>query len=569
MEEDRDKKSVCEGERYALETFGLIKLRELLNDGNGRYFEAVDRTGKKHFVKVRKAVDDEFLREYYEREVELTKTLKHKNIVESFNAVFLPGYCIVDSECCDTDLEIFEKFNYSGALPEPVLQAVTKDVAAGISYLHEKGIAHCDIKPRNILLQFNPDGSFTSKIGDFFFSQRDAGDGLSMVQGTPFFMAPEVANGEKYTKKCDLWSLGVMLFKLATGKSPFSNAKTRTEIAKQPPVFDDLDAAEVSDACKDLIRKLLVRDPAARLSITDVISHPFLSPELRMEDRPEREVRSRREERPPQSDIYKEEERYAMRTFGLTKLRDFKPGSFGHHFLAVDRTGKKHFVKVRKPLGARDAFVKEYYEREVEISKALKHKNVVETFDAVVVRNSSVIDAEHCDTDLESFVMFNHAGVLPEPILKSVAKDVAAGISYLHEKGIAHCDIKPEHVFLKFNPDGSFTTKIGGFVLSQFDREGIDTVQGTPNYKAPEVKSGVKYTKQCDLWSLGVTLYKVATGRFPFSSPSKIAEESPNFDILDAAEVSDACKDFIKKLLVKDPAARMSINDVLSHPFLQ
>jgi len=92
-------------------------------------------------------------------------------------------------------------------------------IAQAIQHLHNKGIAHRDIKLANILLKKD----CTIKLADFGFAKESNSEEVMMRTycGTPITMAPEILKGKPYDKKCDIWSLGVILFQLTFGKLPF------------------------------------------------------------------------------------------------------------------------------------------------------------------------------------------------------------------------------------------------------------------------------------------------------------------------------------------------------------
>ncbi|XP_068929361.1 MAP kinase-interacting serine/threonine-protein kinase 2 isoform X3 [Petaurus breviceps papuanus] len=184
---------------------------------------------------------------------------------------------------------------------------VVQDIASALDFLHNKGIAHRDLKPENILCE-NPDQVSPVKICDF-----DLGSGIKLNGdcspistpelltpcGSAEYMAPEVVeafNEEAtiYDKRCDLWSLGVILYILLSGYPPFVGhcgsdcGWDRGEachtcqnmlfesIQAGKYEFPDKDWAHISFGAKDLISKLLVRDAKKRLSAAQVLQHPWV-----------------------------------------------------------------------------------------------------------------------------------------------------------------------------------------------------------------------------------------------------------------------------------------------------
>lgn len=184
---------------------------------------------------------------------------------------------------------------------------VVQDIASALDFLHNKGMAHRDLKPENILCE-HEDRISPVKICDF-----DLGSGIKLNSdrspistpelltpcGSAEYMAPEVVeafNEEAtiYDKRCDLWSLGVILYIMLSGYPPFvgrcgsdcgwENGEPCQ--ACQNTLFDSIqegkyefpekDWAHISSSAKDLISKLLVRDAKKRLSAAQVLQHPWV-----------------------------------------------------------------------------------------------------------------------------------------------------------------------------------------------------------------------------------------------------------------------------------------------------
>ena len=97
-------------------------------------------------------------------------------------------------------------------------------IANGMKQLRKHSIVHRDLKPHNFLLSDNSDTPII-KIADFGFAKRknesEQEELYETLCGTPMYMAPEIHNGMKYTEKADLWSIGVLLYEMVTGKPPF------------------------------------------------------------------------------------------------------------------------------------------------------------------------------------------------------------------------------------------------------------------------------------------------------------------------------------------------------------
>jgi MAP kinase interacting serine/threonine kinase len=211
---------------------------------------------------------------------------------------------------------LLETIEDRGSLTEQEASLVVRDIAKALNFLHQKGIAHRDLKPENILCvkagQLVP-----VKICDFDLGSgvvvRDSNKDDSPITtpelqtpvGSAEFMAPEVVNvwqdqAWSYDKRCDLWSLGIILYILLCGYPPFYGHCGREcgweqgEVCKdcQDQLFERIQDGEfefhrddwvaVSDDAKDLIRHLLVKDPYQRYSAQEVLNHPWVSMESSM-----------------------------------------------------------------------------------------------------------------------------------------------------------------------------------------------------------------------------------------------------------------------------------------------
>ncbi|CRL00802.1 CLUMA_CG014053, isoform A [Clunio marinus] len=152
-------------------------------------------------------------------------------------------------------------------------------ICRGLKYLHDSFVTHRDIKPDNILLASN-DADPLVKISDFGLSKFVALDSMQTVCGTQLYVAPEVLMGGVYTSKVDMWSLGVLLFAMLSGSVPFCDAygppDVTTQIKEAKYSFKSRLWNDVSRPAKDLIRKLIQKEPEKRLTIDEVLSHPWL-----------------------------------------------------------------------------------------------------------------------------------------------------------------------------------------------------------------------------------------------------------------------------------------------------
>jgi len=169
-----------------------------------------------------------------EHEIDLLRTLNHKNIVKYLGTS-------KDSKNLNIFLEkvtggslenIYRKY----PIPENILKIYTKQILEGLEYLHAYNIIHRDIKAANILFETNA----VCKLADFGSSKKICSSMNKSLCGTPYWMAPEVVRQSGHNRFADIWSLGCTVYELFMRKPPWSDKKDISvlltiEKAKRPP----------------------------------------------------------------------------------------------------------------------------------------------------------------------------------------------------------------------------------------------------------------------------------------------------------------------------------------------
>lgn len=206
------------------------------------------------------------------QEIRTLRGLEHVNIVQyrgfksegEFLNIFLeyvPGGSLAS------------KLANNGPLDENAVRGFIKQCLAGLAYLHQRGIIHRDIKGANILV----DTDNVAKISDFGLSKHeDAAKNRFSMQGTAFWMAPEVARArEQTTTKADIWSLGCLIIELLTGQHPFPKLQAFQAIYKiGKGSIPDLPEG-LSPELEDVLVSCLKPDPKERPGAIDLLKHPF------------------------------------------------------------------------------------------------------------------------------------------------------------------------------------------------------------------------------------------------------------------------------------------------------
>ncbi|XP_063248996.1 ribosomal protein S6 kinase alpha-3 isoform X2 [Prinia subflava] len=180
--------------------------------------------------------------------------------------------------------ELLDKILRQKFFSEREASAVLFTITKTVEYLHAQGVVHRDLKPSNILYVDESGNPESIRICDFGFAkQLRAENGLLMTPCyTANFVAPEVLKRQGYDAACDIWSLGVLLYTMLTGYTPFANGPDDTPeeiLARIGSGKFSLSGGywnSVSDTAKDLVSKMLHVDPHQRLTAAQVLSHPWI-----------------------------------------------------------------------------------------------------------------------------------------------------------------------------------------------------------------------------------------------------------------------------------------------------
>ena len=215
-------------------------------------------------------------------EIDILKNLTHPNIVRLYEVYESKSTIHLVTELCE-GRELFDEIADRDKLSEVEAAHVLKQLLQAVAYCHGQKIAHRDLKPENILIDVRNKGSI--KVIDFGTSHHYSDEEHTMHQqyGTPYYIAPEVLVGT-YTEKCDMWSIGVIIYIMLSGKPPF-NAASEPEIMKKVKrgtwAFSGDVWSTISEDAKDLITKLMEKNVDKRISAVDALAHPWIKAQVK------------------------------------------------------------------------------------------------------------------------------------------------------------------------------------------------------------------------------------------------------------------------------------------------
>eukprot|EP00898_Chlorokybus_atmophyticus_P002359 jgi/Chlat1/3123/Chrsp21S03353 len=233
-----------------------------------------------------KAVDKEKMKargdkpEYLKREVDVMYKFRgHANVVHMHDAYEDNLFVYIVMEIC-TGGELFDRIIKRGHYTEKDAAAITRQILQVVALCHLEGIVHRDLKPENFLFA-QPTEDAPLKMIDFGLAGQLSLSQAKPLQGsvgTLYYMAPEVLTG-KYDVRADVWSVGVIMYVTLCGFFPFYGSNhhdVMKAITYKPVDFSQPPWPDISDSAKQLLNLMLVKDPHARPTAAQCLSHPWV-----------------------------------------------------------------------------------------------------------------------------------------------------------------------------------------------------------------------------------------------------------------------------------------------------
>ncbi|XP_026534964.1 ribosomal protein S6 kinase alpha-5 isoform X3 [Notechis scutatus] len=497
--------------------------------------------------------------------------------------------------------ELFTHLSQRERFNEDEVRIYIGEIVLALEHLHKLGIIYRDIKLENILL--DSDGHVV--LTDFGLSKEfvnDENERTYSFCGTIEYMAPDIIRGGNtgHDKAVDWWSVGVLMYELLTGASPFTvdgERNSQTDISRRILKSEPPYPQEMTAFAKDLIQCLLMKDPKKRLgcgsgSADEIKQHSFfkgysfVAPSI----------------------LFKHNAAIMDPVYFLTKHNQpgvtniarsamMKDSPFYLHYeldLKEKPLGEGSFSICRKCLHKktrREYAVKIISKRlEVNTQREITALKLCEGHPNVVKLHEIYHDQLHTFLVMEIL----KGGELLERIQKKkyfseteasyIMRRLVSAVSHMHDVGVVHRDLKPENLLFTDESDNSEIKIIDfGFArLKPSDNQPLRTPCFTLHYAAPELLNHNGYDESCDLWSLGVILYTMLSGQIPFQSQDtsiictnvletmkKIKRGEFSFEGDAWKNVSQEAKDLIQGLLTVDPNKRIKMTSLRHNDWLQ
>lgn len=264
-----------------LTELGKYKIaKEIDRGGMGAVYRAFDTNlGRMVALKVLSphlGLDESFV-ERFRREAKMAANLRHRNIVTIYDMGSADDQYYIAMEYVEGP-NLREEVRTSGRMAPQRVAAILKQLAAALDYAHDQGVIHRDIKPSNILIEAEDE----VKLADFGIAKAlsDSTTGLTGTQiriGTPHYMSPEQAEGQSLNAASDIYSLGIVVYEMLAGRTPFTGATTAVllaHISKQPPSLRAL-VPGLPAKVEKVVFKALEKQPQKRYQTAGEFARAF------------------------------------------------------------------------------------------------------------------------------------------------------------------------------------------------------------------------------------------------------------------------------------------------------
>jgi serine/threonine protein kinase len=508
-----------------------------------------------------KAIVDRFI-----REGRILTKLKHPNLVQLFELgtldedVFFISMEFIQGE------SVLDRIHRLGRIRIPDALRIAKEVAKGLHSVHEKGIVHRDMSPDNILIVTDEQENETVKIIDFGIAKPlfECTHGYTLANdftGKVEYCSPEqcglLEEDEVIDRRADIYSLGVTLYEMLTGRLPFYACTPQGYILKHAnespkPVSTHFLPGEFPEFLDKVITRMLMKKREERYSSMEGVIHdlnlidscPDLIPIKEMKDSNSLQI----------GDLF-------ARQYLLQKKIGI--GGMGVVYKAIDTFLQTPVaLKILDSRVVQNEHTLERFKREVILTRKVAHPNACRMFECGEYKGIHYVTMEFLEGQTLREILDVNERLTPEVGLP-IMHQVLLALQEVHRSGVIHRDLKPENIMVG-SDQKAYVMDFGISISEQTERLTQAGVRiGTPEYMSPEQFEGKTIDQRSDIYAIGVVFHEMLTGKLPKSGikPREIVRD-----------FSAELESLILKCFERDPENRFqSVNELLTalHPLVR
>ena len=379
------------------------------------------------------------------------------------------------------------------------------------------------------------------------------------------YKAPEILNGDDYNEKCDLWSLGVIIYVLYFKDYPFAG-DTDIQIYNNICNFKGNFKKTSDSILDDLIKKLLNKNIRERLTWEQYFNHSFFIPK--------EDCRK----------FYDIINKIAETNFAI--IYKAKPKENNNELRAIKIYDKKKIENylIKNKLDAKDEDIKLFFDKfknevrhmQIVEGKKKENNNTVKIYEFFEKENEFAVVMELCDDNLLE-IFINDKLTFNSSEIYNMLNQLNNSFRIMSDKKLIHNALNLENILVKKLGKENFNyvyklklTEDSTLLDNEFKETKLGKIRGIPNYYAPEILRGESINEKADLWSLGIIIYDLYFKEFPFSGQGEMEvykniQKGQNFK----NTTDKTLDDLIKKLLNKEKEERLNWEQYFNHPFFK
>jgi serine/threonine protein kinase/outer membrane protein assembly factor BamD (BamD/ComL family) len=531
------------------------------------------------------AEDNDFV-ERFIREAKILSKLRHPNLVQLYEFGTLAENTFFMVMELIRGESVLERLRRKNTIPIDEAIRIIRQAALGLHSAHQKGIIHRDISPDNLMLVKDDAGDEITKVLDFGIAKplaegTHAATATNMFLGKPEYSSPEqcgfLEEGEIIDRRSDIYSLAVTLYYMVAGKLPFYSATPQGYLVKhvteQPkPITTTIAPGKSAEMLDPILQKALAKKRDDRQSTMEEFAR-----ELEQVIATDQNLLTQVNPPEPVSEapIRLEPGNIFARRYLIEKK--LGEGGMGAVFKATDKILEVPVaLKVMSARVVQDDITLERFKREVILARKVAHPNACRIYDIGESHGVHYVSMEYVEGKTLSDMLQD--GRLPVEVGLPIIEQVLEALNEAHRVGIVHRDLKPQNIMVDTNRRAHILDF--GISISADARRVTQTglIVGTPHYMSPEQFEGKNVDHRSDIYSIGVIMYEMLSGKLPFegtsamaiiyahlkSNPAKLTELVP--------DLNPQLEKIILRCLEKDVTKRyQNVQEVLSQiePLMQ